>query len=125
MAGYVTDIEQQTARNHDFRRVLFTAPHCQLVVMSIAPGGDIGQEKHAVDQFIRIEHGEGEVVMNGQTSRIGEGTAFVIPSGTEHNVFNKGKGELQLYTIYAPPQHRDGTIHKTRADADRDEEDHT
>jgi mannose-6-phosphate isomerase-like protein (cupin superfamily) len=125
MNGYITNIEEQTLQNNDFRRVLFTAPHSQLVVMSLKAGEDIGKEIHQVDQFIRIERGDGEVILNGEKSVVHAGFAFVIPAGTEHNVTNTGSGELKLYTIYAPPQHRDGTVHKTRAEAEADEADHT
>jgi mannose-6-phosphate isomerase-like protein (cupin superfamily) len=125
MNGYITNIEEQTLQNNDFRRVLFTAPHSQLVVMSLKAGEDIGKEIHQVDQFIRIERGDGEVILNGEKSVVHAEFAFVIPAGTEHNVTNTGSGELKLYTIYAPPQHRDGTVHKTRAEAEADEADHT
>jgi mannose-6-phosphate isomerase-like protein (cupin superfamily) len=124
MHGYITNIEKASIENDNFRKVLYTAPHCQLVVMSLRPGEDIGKEVHQVDQFIRIEAGDGEVVMGGSPSKIHAESAFVIPAGTEHNVTNSGKGDMKLYTIYSPPQHRDGTVHVTKADAERDEEDH-
>ncbi len=124
MNGYITNIEEQTLKNLDFRRVLFTAPHSQLVLMSLKAGEDIGKEIHKVDQFIRIERGDGKVILNGKESAVHTGFAFVIPAGTEHNVKNTGAGELKLYTIYSPPQHRDGTIHKTKAEAEKDEGDH-
>ncbi len=124
MKGYVTDIEKQSIENDNFRKVLFTAPHSQLVVMSLKPGEDIGKEIHKVDQFIRIEQGDGEVEMNGKRSKIHAASAFVIPPGTEHDVTNTGKRDLKLYTIYSPPEHRDGTVHVTKADAERDEGDH-
>ena len=124
MSGFVTNIEQASLGNDDFRRVLYTASHCQLVVMSLKPGEDIGKEKHQVDQFIRIEAGDGEVVMGGDRSPIHAQSAFVIPAGTEHNVTNTGQRAMKLYTLYSPPQHRDGTVHVTRADAERDEGDH-
>lgn len=124
MNGYVTNIEKQSVENKDFRKVLFTGPHSQLVVMSVKPGEDIGLEVHKVDQFIRIEKGEGEVVMDGKRSRVQAESAFVIPAGTKHDVTNTGKDDLKLYTIYSPPQHRDGTVHRTKADAERDEGDH-
>ena len=124
MSGFITNIEQASLGNHDFRRVLYTASHCQLVVMSLKPGEDIGKELHQVDQFIRIESGDGEVVMDGERSPIHAESAFVIPAGTEHNVTNTGQRDMKLYTLYSPPQHRDGTVHATRADAERDEKDH-
>lgn len=124
MNGYVTNIEKQSVENKDFRKVLYTGPHSQLVVMSVKPGEDIGLEVHKVDQFIRIEKGEGEVVMDGKRSKVQAESAFVIPAGTKHDVTNTGKGDLKLYTIYSPPQHRDGTVHRTKADAERDEADH-
>ncbi|MGZ4808364.1 MAG: cupin domain-containing protein, partial [Thermoanaerobaculia bacterium] len=111
MNGYITNIEEQTLKNQDFRRVLFTAPHSQLVVMTLKAGEDIGKEIHQVDQFIRIEQGDGNVILNGKESPVHANFAFVIPAGTEHNVKNTGKGELKLYSIYSPAQHRDGTIH--------------
>ncbi len=125
MHGFVTDIGKASTENNNFRKVLYTAPHCQLVVMSLKPGEDIGKEIHRVDQFIRIEVGDGEVVMGGDNSRIHAESAFVVPSGTEHNVRNTGSGDMKLYSIYSPPQHRDGTVHATKADAERDEGDHT
>ena len=124
MNGYVTNIEKQSVENKDFRKVLYTGPHSQLVVMSVKPGEDIGLEVHKVDQFIRIEKGEGEVVMDGKRSKVQAESAFVIPAGTKHDVTNTGKSDLKLYTIYSPPQHRDGTVHRTKADAERDEADH-
>jgi len=124
MNGYVTNIEKQSVENKDFRKVLYTGPHSQLVVMSVKPGEDIGLEVHKVDQFIRIEKGEGEVVMDGKRSKVQAESAFVIPAGTKHDVTNTGKDDLKLYTIYSPPQHRDGTVHRTKAEAEKDEGDH-
>ncbi len=124
MQGYVTNIEKQSVGNDDFRKVLYTGPHSQLVVMSLKPGEDIGKEVHKVDQFIRIERGDGDLVMGGKLSKIHVESAFVIPAGTEHNVTNTGTGDMKLYSIYSPPQHRDGTVHATKADSERDEEDH-
>jgi mannose-6-phosphate isomerase-like protein (cupin superfamily) len=124
MHGFVTNIEKASVENQNFRKVLYTAPHCQLVVMSLKPGEDIGKEVHKVDQFIRIEAGDGEVILGGDKSAIHAESAFVIPSGTEHNVLNTGSKEMKLYTLYSPPQHRDGTVHVTKADAERDEHDH-
>jgi len=119
MAGYVTDIERRTLDNEYFRDVLFTGPHSQLVVMSLRPGEEIGMETHDdVDQFIRFEAGQGKVVLNGKAHAVQDGSAVVIPAGTEHNVLNTSKSEaLKLYSIYTPPEHPDGTVHKTKAEA--------
>lgn len=125
MTGYITNIEEKTELNENFRKVLFTAPHSQLVVMSLEPGEDIGKEIHQeVDQFIRVEEGEGKVVLDGEESPIAGGTAIVIPAGTEHNIINDSTNEmLKLYTIYSPANHRDKTIHKTKQDSLADTED--
>lgn len=118
MTGFVTDIEQQTADNEYFRHVLYTSTHSQLVVMALQPGEDIGMEVHPQhDQFIRIESGEGKSILNGEESMLTAGTAVVIPAGTEHNIINTGSMMMKLYTIYTPPEHKDGTIHKTKAEA--------
>lgn len=121
MAGYVTNIERETLKNRNFRKVLFTGPHHQLVVMSLKPGEEIGKEKHDVDQFFRVEQGRGVVVMNGKSSRVKAESGFVVPAGTEHNVINKGDEDMRLYTIYSSPQHADGVIQKTKAEADAEE----
>lgn len=122
MAGYVTNIERDTMKNRNFRKVLFTGPHHQLVVMNLKPGEDIGAEVHDVDQFIRIEEGHGLVQMNRKRTRIQEDSAFVIPAGTKHNVINTSKDEeLKLYTVYSSPQHEDGAIHRTKAEAEEEE----
>jgi mannose-6-phosphate isomerase-like protein (cupin superfamily) len=125
--GWVGPIEQETEDNTNFRKVLFTGKHSQLVLMSIPVGGEIGEETHeAVDQFFRIDGGEGAVIMNGQRRAIEDGDAFVIPAGTRHNVINTSDDEpLQLYSIYSPPNHQPGTIHKTKEDAVRAEEEGT
>jgi mannose-6-phosphate isomerase-like protein (cupin superfamily) len=119
MAGYVTNIEQKSIENNYFREVLFTGPLSQLVVMSLAPGEDIGLETHDdVDQFIRVEAGEGVALLDGVEHELADGSAVVIPAGAEHNVINRSKSKaLKLYTLYTPPQHPDGTIHKTREEA--------
>ncbi|HJU87603.1 MAG TPA: cupin domain-containing protein [Gemmatimonadota bacterium] len=120
MAGYVTNIEEDTVANEDFRRVLFTGPHTQLVLMTLRPGEDIGLETHdGHDQFIRIEAGEGYVQLDGERTAIEDGSAFVIPAGVEHNVVNTSKSDsLRLYTLYSPPEHPDGTVHHTRREAE-------
>lgn len=120
MSGFVIDIEQKTLENENFREVLFTAPHSQLVVMTLQPGEEIGMETHDdIDQFIRVEAGTGKAILNGEDKALADGTAVVIPAGTEHNVVNSSQTEpLKLYTIYSPAEHPDGTINKTKADAD-------
>jgi len=120
--GFVQDIEKLTRRNDDFRRVLYTAKNLQLGVMSLPPGEHIGLERHDVDQFFRVEEGTGEVLISGQRSPIGAGSAIVVPAGNQHDFFNTGNTALKLYTIYAPPNHRDGVVHHTKADAERDHE---
>lgn len=122
MNGYVGDIEQAALANEDFRRVLYTAAHMQLVVMSLKPGEDIGEEVHRLDQFIRVEKGAGAAILDGIEHAIAEGTAVVIPAGTRHNILNTGAEPLKLYTLYAPPNHKDGTIHRSKAEAQADEE---
>jgi mannose-6-phosphate isomerase-like protein (cupin superfamily) len=124
--SYSINIEDKTIENSNFREVLFTAEHCQLVVMSLKPGEDIGLETHhGVDQFIRIEAGTGHSVLDGKERAIEDGTALVIPAGTEHNIINTSSSEpLKLYTVYSPPEHKDGTVHKTKADAMADENEH-
>jgi len=126
MIGYVDNIEAKTLANTFFREVLFTGKYCQLVVMSLLPNEEIGMEVHqAVDQFFRVEKGQGKVVMNGEEHEVKDGSAIIVPAGTEHNVVNTSSSEpLKLYTIYSPPNHPDGTIHKTKAEATADEEDH-
>jgi len=126
MAGYLTNIEKETLDNVKFRRVLFTGPHTQLVVMALQPGEDIGLETHDnVDQFIRVEAGHGTALLDGKEHVLEDGSAVVIPAGTKHNIINRSRTEaLKLYTIYSPPEHPDGTIHKTKADAEAYEREH-
>lgn len=124
MTGYVGPIEKQTTGNNYFRQVIFTGKHIQLVLMCLQPGEEIGNEVHAdVDQFFRIEAGEGKFVFNGSEEHVvHDGDAVIVPAGTFHNVINNSKTErLQLYTLYAPPNHPDGTIHKNKAEADEAE----
>ncbi|HEX5764531.1 MAG TPA: cupin domain-containing protein [Woeseiaceae bacterium] len=118
MAGYVTNIEQDTLENGDYRRVLFTGKNTQLVLMTLQPGEEIGREVHEEhDQFIRVEAGTGVVSLNREEHKLGDGSAVVIPAGVEHNVVNTSPDEpLRLYTLYSPPEHPDGTVHKTKAD---------
>ncbi len=120
MDGYVVAIEKKTIENTYFRQVLFTGPHSQLVVMCLLPGEDIGDEVHPkVDQFFRIEQGDAKFVFNEKDERTArDGDAVVVPAGTFHNVINTSKtAMLKLYTVYSPPNHPDGTVHKTKADA--------
>lgn len=121
MKGYVNNIEKETLENSDFRRVIFTGPNSQLVLMNLQPGEEIGMEVHNVDQFLRIEKGEGKVVLDGEESPVADGTAIVVPAGTQHNVINTGSEEMKLYTLYSPPNHKPGTIHKTKAEAEQAE----
>lgn len=118
MRGHVTDIERDTLANEDYRRVLFTGPNLQLVLMTLAPGEEIGRERHeGHDQFIRVESGAGEVLLDGHTLALKDGSSVVIPSGAEHNVVNTSKRDkLRLYTLYAPPEHKDGTVHRAKSD---------
>ncbi|MGH7784893.1 MAG: cupin domain-containing protein [Candidatus Binatia bacterium] len=105
-------------KNKDFRRVLYTAKNSQLVLMSLRPREEIGEETHTLDQFIRVEAGDGVAILDGVKHQISDGSAVVIPAGTKHNIINaSATGELKLYTLYSPPEHRDGTIHPTKADA--------
>jgi mannose-6-phosphate isomerase-like protein (cupin superfamily) len=123
MNGFIADIEDRTGGNTDFRRVLYTGPHLQLVLMSLAPGEEIGQEVHEdTDQFFRVEEGKGVVSIDGHETPIESATAIVIPAGARHNVRNTGPRPLKLYTIYAPPHHEDGTVHHTKGDAERSTE---
>ena len=122
MHGFVQDIEEITFKNEDFRRVLYTAKHCQLVVMALKPGEEIGAEVHTLDQFFRVETGTGELVINGVRTAIQAGWAVIAPAGANHNIINTGSVPLKLYTLYAPPNHRDGVIHLTRDDAEADSE---
>lgn len=117
MKGYITNIEKETVENTDYRRVLYTSKNSQLVLMSIAPGEEIGEEVHHLDQFLRFEEGEGEVIIDGAVTAVSDGDAVIIPEGARHNVINTGETNLKLYSLYAPPEHKDGTIHKTKADA--------
>lgn len=116
MRGYITNIEKETLLNTDYRRVLFTSTHSQLVLMCIQPGDEIGEEVHHLDQFIRIEEGDATVFLGDEQHPLSADMAVVIPEGTKHNVINTGTVPLKLYSIYSPPEHKDGTIHKTKSD---------
>jgi len=120
MVGFHTDIERDTLSNSFFRKVLFTGAHCQLVVMCLQPGEDIGKEIHPdVDQFFRFESGVGKAVLDGEEIIFKANDALIVPAGTDHNIINTSSTEpLRLYTIYSPANHPDGTVHATRADAE-------
>lgn len=118
--GYCDDIERQTVANDDFRRVLYTGAHLQLVLMTLQPGEEIGSEVHEDrDQFFRFEEGEGAVDIDGRENRVAEDFAVIVPAGARHNVRNTGSRPLKLYTLYGPPEHKDGIVQSTRADAER------
>lgn len=123
MKGFVENIEKLALENENFRRVIYTARYSQLVLMSLKPGEEIGEEVHGLDQFLRIEKGEGRAVLNGVASSIADGSAIIVPAGTRHNIINVSASEpMKLYTVYSPPNHRDGVIHATRPQAEKDEE---
>lgn len=118
MKGFVGDIEKMTEQNSDFRRVLYTGRQLQLVLMAIQPGEDIGEEVHGDrDQFFRVEDGTGEVWIDGHKTSIEADSGVVVPAGARHNIRNTGEIPLKLYTLYGPPEHMDGTVHATKADA--------
>lgn len=122
MKGFVRDIEALSIKNEDFRQVLYTAKSCQLVVMALKPKEEIGAEVHQLDQFFRVEEGTGEAVLDGVRTAIKAGFAVLVPAGTKHNIVNTSDAPLKLYTLYSPPNHRDGVVHHTRADAEADTE---
>jgi mannose-6-phosphate isomerase-like protein (cupin superfamily) len=116
MKGYVANIERETLDNTDYRRVLYTGKHSQLVLMCIETGDEIGEETHHLDQFIRLEQGKAKFILDGVEHLVAEDWAVVVPAGTTHNVINVGEVPLKLYSVYSPPEHRDGTVHPTKAD---------
>lgn len=123
MKGFIDNIEDEAEKNRDFRRVLYTGPHIQLVLMALQPGEDIGEEVHEDrDQFFRVEKGKGEVWIDGTKTKIESDMAIVVPAGARHNVKNTGEKPLKMYTLYAPPEHAEGTVHATKADAQASEE---
>jgi mannose-6-phosphate isomerase-like protein (cupin superfamily) len=122
MNGYINNIEKLSLENNNFRRVLYTDNNSQLVVMSLLPHEDIGEEIHDVDQFLRVEKGNGKAILNGISHDIEDGSAIIVPAGTKHNLINSGDTPMKLYTLYTPPHHRDGVIHKAKADAESDSE---
>lgn len=125
MKGYTADIEKVTLENENFRKVLYTAKNCQLVVMSLKPGEEIGSEVHQLDQFIRCEAGEGKAILDGVEHEFNSGFVILVPAGARHNIINTSNDSaLKLYTLYAPPNHKDMTVHKTKANAEADEGEH-
>ena len=123
MKGFIDNIEKRTEDNRAFRRVLYTGKHMQLVLMSLQPGEDIGEEIHnEVDQFFRVEKGKGEVFIDGRTTKVESDMAIIVPAGARHNIRNTGEKPLQLYTLYAPPEHEDGTVQDTKVDAEASSE---
>jgi mannose-6-phosphate isomerase-like protein (cupin superfamily) len=123
MKGYIDDIEDRTEENRDFRHVLYTGQHLQLVLMSLQPGEDIGEETHEdVDQFFRVEKGKGEVLIDGRTTKVESDTAIIVPAGARHNIRNTGDTPLKLYTLYSPPNHADGIVFATKAEAEASKE---
>jgi len=123
MRGYISNIEQDTLNNNNFRQVVYTSTHSQLVLMNLKPGEDIGLEVHDLDQFFRIEAGAGKVILNDDEVMVEDGSAVVVPAGTKHNVVNTSETEdLKLYTIYSPPEHKDGVVHQTKPEAESDDE---
>jgi len=123
--AFVGDIVARTRANSLFREVVATGPHSQVVVMSIPPGGEIGEETHdTIDQVLVIVDGEADTIIEGVPTTVHAGDLIQVPAGTRHNVVNRGAGDLRMYTIYAPPGHAPGTVHRTRAEADADEADH-
>jgi len=123
MKGFVGNIEKMSIENDNFRKVLYTAKNCQLVLMSLAPGEDIGEEVHELDQFLRVESGNGKAVLDDVEHAIGDGSAIVVPAGTKHNIMNTSPDSpMKLYTLYAPPEHMDGVVRRTKAEAMANEE---
>lgn len=123
MNGFVGNIETLSLVNDAFRQVLYTDKNSQLVLMSLLPGEEIGVETHDVDQFLRIEKGTGTVILNGVSHDIADGSAIIVPAGTKHNILNSDFSSMKLYTLYTPPHHRDGIIHKTKVEGESDQTD--
>ena len=122
MNGYVANVEQLSLANDNFRKVLFTDKNSQLVLMSLLVGQEIGEDVHDVDQFLRVEKGTGKAVLNAVSHDLTDGSVVVVPTGTKHNIINTGNDSMKLYTLYMPPHHRDGVVHKTKAEAEADNE---
>ena len=123
MNGYITNIEKLSLENDFFRKVLYTDKNSQLVLMSLNAGEDIGEEIHDVDQFLRVEKGTGKAVLNDIPHDIADGSVIIVPAGTKHNILNDQGGSMKLYTLYMPPHHRDGVVHKTKFEAEADTSD--
>ena len=123
MKGFIANIEQLSLENTDFRRVLYTAKNSQLVLMCLQPNEDIGEEVHELDQFLRIEAGTGKAILDGVAHEIADGSAIVVPAGARHNIINTSSdAPLKLYTVYSPPEHKDGILRSTKAEAEASEE---
>ncbi|MDO8572063.1 MAG: cupin domain-containing protein [bacterium] len=120
MRGYVTNIEKLSLENDNFRKVLYTDKNSQLVLMSLLVGEEIGEEVHDVDQFLRVEKGIGTAILNGNSYDLADGSVIIVPAGTKHNIINAGSDSMKLYTLYMPPHHKDGIIHKTKAEGEAD-----
>ncbi len=120
MKGYIANIEKLTLENENFRKVLYTDQKSQLVLMSLQAGEEIGEEVHDVDQFLRVERGVGQAILNDLPQDISDGSVILVPAGTKHNVVNSGSDLMKLYTLYMPPHHRDGVVHRTKKDAEAD-----
>lgn len=124
MKGFVNNIEKIAEDNQNFRQVLYTGQNCQLVVMSLNPGEEIGMEVHQLDQFLRVESGSGQAILDEVVHEITSGFGIVVPAGANHNLVNTGTAPMKIYTVYSPPNHLDGTIHTTKTDAVNDDEEH-
>src|SRR5690348_7663428 len=120
MKGYVTNIEKLSLENTNFRKVLYTDKNSQLVLMSLLAGEEIGEEIHDVDQFLRVEKGAGTAILSDTPHDLADGSVIIVPAGTTHNIINTGDSEMKLYTLYMPPHHKDGVIHKTKAEGEAD-----
>jgi mannose-6-phosphate isomerase-like protein (cupin superfamily) len=120
--AYFKNIEEEALANENFRKVIYTDPRLQLVLMSLKPGEDIGMEVHDLDQFIRIEKGMGKAILDGEEFALQDGSAVIVPKGTNHNILNTSTNPMKLYTIYTPPNHAEGTTHRTKAEAEVAEE---
>lgn len=123
MHGYVANIERLSLDNDNFRKVLYTDKNSQLVLMSLLPHEEIGEEIHDVDQFLRVEQGTGQAILNGESHDLMDGSVIIVPTGTKHNIINTGNNAMKLYTLYMPPHHRDGVVHKTKAEGEADTSD--
>ena len=123
MKGYVANIEKLSLENTNFRKVLYTDKNSQLVLMSLLAGEEIGEEVHDVDQFLRLEKGTGTAILSDIPHDLADGSIIIVPAGTKHNIINTGESEMKLYTLYMPPHHKDGVVHKTKAEGEADTSD--